>query len=134
MQSETEAVLTARLAQLGVLVERSSRLTSYAAGPDYIDAIIAGPAGQVRTVRAQYLVGADGARSTVRRLMGQQLSGSFAGEDVLLGDVDADHDYERSHFHAFFSPGETTALLFPLRCNRYACSPNCPPAPTPPGR
>jgi 2-polyprenyl-6-methoxyphenol hydroxylase-like FAD-dependent oxidoreductase len=131
VQSETEAVLTARLAQLGVLVERSSRLTSYAAGPDYIDAIIAGPAGQVRTVRAQYLVGADGARSTVRRLMGQQLSGSFAGEDVLLGDVDADHDYERSHFHAFFSPGETTALLFPLRGNRVRLFAQLPPGTDP---
>jgi 2-polyprenyl-6-methoxyphenol hydroxylase-like FAD-dependent oxidoreductase len=118
VQSETEAVLAARLAQLGVTVERSSTLTSYAASQDHIDAVIADLGGQTRTVRVQYLVGADGARSTVRHLMGQQLGGSFAGEDVLLGDVEADHDYERSHFHAFFSPGQTTALLFPLRGNR----------------
>ncbi len=118
VQSETEGVLADRLAQLGVTVERSSTLVSYAAGPERIDAVLASPDGNSRTVRARYLVGADGARSTVRHLMGQQLGGSFAGEDVLLGDVDADHDYERSHFHAFFSPGQTTALLFPLRGNR----------------
>jgi 2-polyprenyl-6-methoxyphenol hydroxylase-like FAD-dependent oxidoreductase len=118
VQSETEAVLTARLARLGVTVERSSTLTGYAASEGHVDAVIAGLGGTPRTVRAQFLVGADGARSTVRHLMGQQLGGSFAGEDVLLGDVDADHGYEPSHFHAFFSPGETTALLFPLRGNR----------------
>jgi 2-polyprenyl-6-methoxyphenol hydroxylase-like FAD-dependent oxidoreductase len=118
VQSETEGVLAARLAQLGVTAERSSTLTSYAAGQDHVDATIADPDGRTRTVRAQFLVGADGASSAVRHLMGQQLGGSFVGEDVLLGDVEADHDYEQSHFHAFFSPGETTALLFPLRGNR----------------
>ncbi len=84
VQSETEAVLTTRLAELGVTVERSSTLTSYVADQGHVDAVIAGLGGKTRTVRAQFLVGA-GARSTVRHLMGQQLGGSFAGEDVLLG-------------------------------------------------
>jgi 2-polyprenyl-6-methoxyphenol hydroxylase-like FAD-dependent oxidoreductase len=118
VQSETEAILAARLVQLGVAVERFSTLTSYVAGQNHVDATITGPGEKTRTVRVQFLVGADGARSTVRHLMGQELGGSFAGEDVLLGDVDAAHDYAQSHFHAFFSPGQTTALLFPLRGSR----------------
>lgn len=132
VQSETEAILAARLAQLGVTIERSSTLTSYASGQNHIDAAIVGPGGNTRTVRAQFLVGADGARSTVRHLMGQELGGSFAGGDVLLGDVDADHDYERSHFHAFFSPGRQPRCCSRCAATGCASSRNCPLASTPP--
>ena len=118
VQCDTEAVLTARLEALGVQVERASTLSNCTTGDDGVRATITGPEGTTRTVRAQYLVGADGARSAVRHLMGQELSGSFVGEDVLLCDVEGDHAYEQSHFHAFFSPGETSGLLFPLRGNR----------------
>jgi hypothetical protein len=59
--------------------------------------------------------------------MGQQLDGSFVGDDVLLGDAEADHDNERSHFHAFFSAGQTTGLLFPLRGNRVRVFAQLPP-------
>jgi hypothetical protein len=78
-------------------------------------------------VRARYVVGADGARSTVRRQMGQKLEGSFAGEDFLLGDVEGDHDYDRSQFHTFFPPGKTTGLLFPLPGNRVRVFAQLPP-------
>lgn len=131
VQSETEAVLTARLAQLGVTVERSRSLSSCSTSDTGVTATIASPDGAPRTLRAQYLVGADGARSTVRRLVGQSLDGSFAGDDVLLGDVEAEHDYERSHFHAFFSPGQTTGLLFPLRGNRVRVFAQLPPGTDP---
>jgi 2-polyprenyl-6-methoxyphenol hydroxylase-like FAD-dependent oxidoreductase len=127
VQSETEAILAARLAQLGVAVERSSSLSTYTASNADVVATLTSPDGTTRTLRAQYLVGADGARSAVRHIMGQQLDGSFVGDDVLLGDLEADHDYERSHFHAFFSPGQTTGLLFPLRGNRLRVFAQLPP-------
>lgn len=111
VQCDTEAVLTARLEALGVQVERASTLSNYTTWDDGVIATITGPGGATRTVRAQYLVGADGARSAVRHLTGQELSGSFVGEHVLLCDVEGDHAYEQSHFHAFFSPGETSGLL-----------------------
>jgi 2-polyprenyl-6-methoxyphenol hydroxylase-like FAD-dependent oxidoreductase len=127
VQSETEAVLTARLQGLGAPVERPGSLTRYAAHDGGIDATVADPDGRTVIIRAQYLVGADGARSTVRHLSGQQLDGSFAGEDVLLGDVEADHHYTRSRFHAFFSPGQTSGLLFPLRGDRVRVFAQLPP-------
>jgi 2-polyprenyl-6-methoxyphenol hydroxylase-like FAD-dependent oxidoreductase len=60
VQSEIEAVLAARLAQLGVTVERSSTLTSYATGRNHVDATITGPGGKTRTMGAQFLVGLTG--------------------------------------------------------------------------
>lgn len=118
VQSDTEAVLAARLTELGVDVERATTLTACTSSDDHVHATITSPDGGERSVRVAFLVGADGARSAVRHLTGQELDGSFAGEDVMLGDVDAEHDYELSHFHAFFSPGDTSALLFPLRDQR----------------
>lgn len=117
-QSDTEAALGARLSELGVTVERATTLTAYASDRDEVQATVADADGHTRTMRARFLVGADGARSAVRRLGGQELAGSFVGEDVLLGDVEGDHPYAPSHFHSFFSPGQATGLLFPLRGER----------------
>ncbi|MFB2586305.1 FAD-dependent monooxygenase [Herbiconiux liukaitaii] len=117
-QTDTEAVLTGRLTELGVTVERSSTLTGYSQDADGVDAEFTGADGESHRVRARYLVGADGARSVVRHGMGQKLEGSFAGEDFLLGDVEGDHDYDRSSFHTFFAPGKATGLLFALPGDR----------------
>ena len=118
LQTDTEAVLTARLAELGVHVERSTTLTALDARDDGVVATVTAPDGTAATIEAAFVVGTDGARSTVRHLLGLRLEGSFAGEDFLLGDVDGDHDYDPSCFHTFFSPGEATGLLFPLPGDR----------------
>ena len=117
-QTDTEAVLARRLRELGVNVDRSATLTDLHQDDHGVDAVIAKPDGAVETWRARYVVGADGARSTVRHLVGEHLSGTFSGDDFLIGDVEGTHPYERSHFHTFFSPGTETALLFPLPKSR----------------
>ena len=117
-QTDTESVLTGRLDELGVKVDRATSVTGFSQLDDGVDAEVTGSDGSVRTIRSRFLVGADGARSAVRRLMGQQLRGSFVGEDFLLGDVEGEHDYDPSRFHTFFSPGTTTGLLFALPGNR----------------
>ena len=119
LQTDTESVLTARLAELGTRVERSTTLTAFSARDDGVLAAVTGPDGSTSTVEARFLVGADGAHSTVRRLLDQRLEGGgVAGDDLLLGDVDCDHGHDASCFHTFFSPGDTTGLLFPLPRDR----------------
>jgi 2-polyprenyl-6-methoxyphenol hydroxylase-like FAD-dependent oxidoreductase len=113
-QTDTESLLAERLQQLGVTVERSTALSGFDQDAEGVDAELTGADGRSRRLRARYLVGTDGARSTVRHGMGQRLEGSFAGEDFLLGDVEGEHHYDGSQFHTFFSPGTGTGLLFPL--------------------
>ncbi len=66
------------------------------------------------TLSADFVIGADGARSTVRHLIGEHLQGKFAGERFLMGDVDADHGLEPTSMHSFFSNDSGPLLAFPF--------------------
>ncbi|MBB5915896.1 2-polyprenyl-6-methoxyphenol hydroxylase-like FAD-dependent oxidoreductase [Nocardia transvalensis] len=95
-QSDTERLLRDRLADFGVRVELSTALADFTQDGSGVTATLAGPGGP-ETVRADYLVGADGGRSTVRRVLGIPFEGT-TDESIrmLLGDVriDAlDHTY-----------------------------------------
>jgi len=113
-QTETERVLTARLRELGVEIERGVTLVGFEQTEREVRASVRLADKRADHILCDWLVGADGSHSSVRGAMGQQLVGSFKGEDLLLGDVEADFDYDPASFHLFFSPGETTALLFPM--------------------
>ncbi|MGX1807113.1 FAD-dependent monooxygenase [Nocardia sp. NPDC055321] len=89
-QSDTERLLRERLAEFGVRVELGTELTDFTADADGVSATLV-RGGESETVRADYLVGADGGRSTVRKRLGIAFEG-VTDESVrmLLGDVRAD--------------------------------------------
>lgn len=92
-QSRTEAILRAKLAEYGVQVELGTGLETFTQTPDAVTATLS--TGE--TVTADYLVGADGGRSTVRKTLGIPFVGT-TDESIrmLLGDVAADgldHDF-----------------------------------------
>ncbi|MGS2619387.1 FAD-dependent oxidoreductase [Micromonospora sp. LZ34] len=83
-QAVTEEVLTGQLAALGVPVLRPYRMTGSAV--DAAGATVAFDGGA--TVRARYLVGADGMRSIVREQAGIGFSGPDDGaESYTLADI-----------------------------------------------
>ena len=130
-QTDLEAVLTERLRRLGLEVERATTLTGFTEDAEGVDAAVTGAEGAPSRIRARFLVGTDGARSTVRHIIGERLDGQFTGDDFLLGDVEAEYDYDRSSFHTFFSPGPTTGLLFPLPGDRVRVFAQLPPGTDP---
>ncbi|EOD63265.1 FAD-dependent monooxygenase, partial [Amycolatopsis vancoresmycina] len=86
-QGDLEAVLAERAAALGVEIRRGTALTGFDAGPDAVDVHI-GP----ETVRAGWLVGADGGRSTVRGQAGFDFPGVdpvFTGRQAVVDLADA---------------------------------------------
>ncbi|WP_332909977.1 FAD-dependent monooxygenase [Nocardia asteroides] len=95
-QSDTEAILRARLSALGGHVEFGTALVDFTQDDTGVTAVLA--RGESReTVRARYLIGADGGASTVRKRLGVAFEGS-TDESIrmLLGDVradDLDHDF-----------------------------------------
>jgi oxygenase len=85
-QTQTEELLAGWARGLGADVRRGHELTGLVQHDDHVEVHLAGPSGLVR-LRAAYLVGCDGERSTVRRLAGFAFPGAMAGREMLRADV-----------------------------------------------
>ena len=95
-QYATERILRDELAMRGITVERGVRLAGFEQDADGVTATLAGERGE-QTVRAAYLVGADGAHSTVRKALGLTFEGGAFEEQYMLGDVEVDWSMPRGY-------------------------------------
>ncbi|MGY1690716.1 FAD-dependent monooxygenase [Geodermatophilus sp. SYSU D01105] len=85
-QPRTEAILTARAAELGVAVERGISLADLAQDDDGVTVTLTSPTGTTRH-RYGWVVGTDGGHSRVRAAVGTRLEGVFQGQHFLFADV-----------------------------------------------
>ncbi|MWA06046.1 3-(3-hydroxyphenyl)propionate hydroxylase [Actinomadura sp. LD22] len=93
-QWRTERILRDRLTALGGRVDPVG-LSSFTQDDDGVTAVLT----DGTTVRAAYLVGADGGRSTVRKTLGVPFLGETRDEErMLIGDVRTP-DLDRDHWH-----------------------------------
>jgi 2-polyprenyl-6-methoxyphenol hydroxylase-like FAD-dependent oxidoreductase len=116
-QTETERVLGEHLRSLGVTVERGVELVALSQEGDGVRLTLRHHDGATEQAVASWVIGADGAHSIVRKLVGTKLAGSFAGERFLLGDVDAEHTLDLDSMHTFFAP-EGPVVVLPMRDGR----------------
>jgi 2-polyprenyl-6-methoxyphenol hydroxylase-like FAD-dependent oxidoreductase len=112
-QAETEAILNEHLAARGVPVERGVELVSFTADSDGVACALRGADGGTEQVRGRYLVGCDGAHSTVRDGARIPFEGGTYPQTFLLADLEVDGELERGAAHAFLGD-EGILLLFPL--------------------
>jgi 2-polyprenyl-6-methoxyphenol hydroxylase-like FAD-dependent oxidoreductase len=84
-QWRTDEILAARFAELGGTIEFATAVTGFEHDDDSVTVHTGhGP------IRADYLVGADGGRSTVRKVSGVEfLGGALTEERIIVGDVRA---------------------------------------------
>lgn len=109
-QADIEAQLRRRLAEFGVYVDWDTTLEDVAADAQDVTATL----GNGQTARAGWLLGCDGAHSTVRKLCGIGFPGVAVGEQFLLADVHADWDRDRSSGAGWFHHGGIL-LTIPMR-------------------
>ena len=83
-QTTTERLLTEHATELGVEIRRSSELVGLSQDDDGVTADLA----DGTRLRARYLVGCDGGRSTVRKLLGVNFPGEPTRVDTLLGEME----------------------------------------------
>ncbi|QYC43290.1 Pentachlorophenol 4-monooxygenase [Nonomuraea coxensis DSM 45129] len=88
-QFRTELRLRERLAELGHAPEYGHRLTAFEQDADGVTATVETPGGP-ETVRARYLVGADGGAGSVRGILGVAFPGKTLGVRALVADVRLD--------------------------------------------
>ena len=86
-QRRTEELLAAHLAELGVPVLREHAVTGLRQNADGVDLDVAAPDG-ARRLRAAYVVGCDGAGSTVRQAAGIGWAGEPSAWTTILGDTE----------------------------------------------
>jgi pentachlorophenol monooxygenase len=88
-QYETERILREELTSYGVQVDRGVRLAAFDQDADGVTATLVSDGGS-ETLRVPYLIGADGAHSTVRKTLGLTFEGGAFDEQYMLGDVEVD--------------------------------------------
>ncbi|MFJ9831803.1 FAD-dependent monooxygenase [Streptomyces sp. NPDC101169] len=86
-QYELEKVLRQRAERAGVEFLYATELTGLTQDADGVTAQARGPAGVTHSLRAAYVVGADGMRSSVREAIGLPFPGRSVLRSVVLADV-----------------------------------------------
>ncbi|WP_405872867.1 MULTISPECIES: FAD-dependent oxidoreductase [unclassified Streptomyces] len=106
----TEEVLRDAAARLGVTVEWGVRLDRFEdLGEDGVRAHLTGPGG-AETVTANWLVGADGGHSAVRKQLGLKLEGE-SSETWLIADAVVDCDLPKDSIHWMRTPRGTVMMV-----------------------
>ncbi|MGH3625713.1 MAG: FAD-dependent monooxygenase [Sciscionella sp.] len=85
-QAQTEAMIAEWATELGADIRRGHELVGLADDDHGVDVRVRGPRGNVH-LRAGYLVGCDGGRSTVRKLAGFDFPGTAATREMFIADV-----------------------------------------------
>lgn len=97
-QYETERILEEHLETLGTVIERGTELLSFTQDGDGIGggggvtSLLRTASGGEEELRTRYLIGCDGAHSTVRKGLGLSYEGGAFAEEYMLADVVSDWD------------------------------------------
>lgn len=109
-QSRTEEVLEKRLAELGGTVERGVRLTGLRQLPDRCAVTLEHEDGAAEETEVPWLVGADGAHSTTRKLLGIAFEGDQPDVSFAIADAHVDGDLSDRLLGYCYSPRGSLAL------------------------
>jgi 3-(3-hydroxy-phenyl)propionate hydroxylase len=125
-QSETERILGAHLEKLGVTIERETSLRSFEQSDREVCAHLARSNGAEDEVYCHWLIGCDGAHSTVREALGLEFAGKTFDLRFLLADVHAESSLSDYEAH-IFARGQGLFALFPLGNGRHRLVADNPP-------
>ncbi len=112
-QTETERILLANLERYGMRVERQTKLLSFVQSNDRVEAKVQDTDGNITTINADWLVGCDGAHSTVRHILNIPFEGEEYEDGFQLADVSIDWPLDRDEMHIMVHKGYLMAA-FPL--------------------
>lgn len=116
-QSETERILIEALEAQQIPVERNTRLVDFIPDSEGVTCQLEGPEG-TEQVRCSWLIGCDGAHSTVRHGLKIDFPGEAVDRRWILGDVDIDTEWDL-HETMLGNGAEGLCGLFPVGPNRW---------------
>lgn len=110
-QYETERLLTRRLHALGGTVERGVRLTDFSQDDGTVRVLLRHPGGRGETWRTPYLLGADGASSTVRDRLATPFEGTTYPMTFALLDTRVEGPLPPGEIHYYQAPSGTLVIV-----------------------
>ena len=116
-QHDTEVLLGQRLVELGGTIERRVRLRHFSQDGDRVTATLVheGDGDREETISVPWMVGCDGAHSTVRKSLGLSFEGQRYPMHIIQTDARVDFPFptHEDEVIGFLAPG-TVVGLFPL--------------------
>ena len=109
-QNVTEAILDERLRALGIQVERTTQLVHLEQASDGVRVHMRGPDAEIDAEFA-FVVGCDGAHSTVRHLLDIPFTSESFSESVALADLMLEGQFPRDAISMYLSRGIVAAVL-----------------------
>ncbi len=118
-QSETERLLEAHLGTLGVSVERQVEMVGFTDTRSGVMTRLRHPDGREETVETGWLIGCDGAHSTVRHTLGLSFLGETLRSDWFLADIHLAGVRVPTSELATYWHEDGVLVLFPISPGRY---------------
>jgi 2-polyprenyl-6-methoxyphenol hydroxylase-like FAD-dependent oxidoreductase len=116
--SNTERLLEEHIATFGLKAERRVELKQFHPGADGVSGTLLLPDGREETVEASWLIGCDGAHSTVRHQLGMEFHGSTLLSDWILADIHLSGVTGVPAINIFWH-AQGMIAIFPLHGTRY---------------
>lgn len=116
-QSETERILDEFLNSLGVTVERTVELTQFIASDNTIVSTLRHADGTEETLESSWLIGCDGAHSTVRHQLGMEFQGETSLIDWVLADIHLENTTCTPEIKVFWH-SDGVLLMLPITGDR----------------
>lgn len=112
-QQQTDDLLEAELERLGGRVQRPVRVQKVVGGEDSVTVSARAEDGTALEVEAEWLIAADGGRSTVREALGVEFAGQQYPLSFLLAEGRLEGGFDRRSVHYHLGP-EGVLLVAPL--------------------
>jgi 2-polyprenyl-6-methoxyphenol hydroxylase-like FAD-dependent oxidoreductase len=116
-QSHIEKIFIEALSKLGITIERNSEVTGFNQQPDGVSASV-NQSGKVIVVNTKYLIGADGAHSIVRSVLGLTFAGASYPQNFMLADCTISWPLEYSYIKLFIRK-TYLGVYFPIKGTAY---------------
>ncbi|BAL88446.1 putative FAD-dependent monooxygenase [Actinoplanes missouriensis 431] len=111
-QVDTEEALEAWALKRGAVIERDTEVIGLSPDEEGVTVRVRDPEGE-RTERASFVVGCDGARSTVRELLGLSFPGTPSQFSAIIADVKLAHVPDEQVFARHTHRGMVAVMPFP---------------------
>lgn len=118
-QGKHESLLYDFIRSHGRAVDWCNELETLTRSEDGVSALVRDPSGKPRSIEAKYLVGCDGADSTVRHQLGLTFEGDTVERLFYVADVSIDWEYSHDALHVCLAKHTITAFFPMVGENRY---------------